>query len=78
MDLVSADGIFGAAGRTLANRVLSITLSIMAMKRQAPVAYTTPGPKRQGIEVGLALGSIWKSADIIIVIAILIDFHSKS
>ena len=35
------------------------------------------GPKRQGIEVGLALGPIWKSADIVIVIAILINFPKQ-
>ena len=35
------------------------------------------GPKRQGIEVGLALGPIWKGADIVIVIAILINFPQQ-
>ena len=35
------------------------------------------GPKRQGIEIGLALGPIWKGADIVIVIAILIDFPKQ-
>ena len=35
------------------------------------------GPKRQCIEVGLALGAIWKGADIVIVIAILIDFPQQ-
>ena len=35
------------------------------------------GPKRQGIEVGLALGAIWKGANIVIVIAILIDFPQQ-
>ena len=75
------DGIFGCCQRN-AGQIVFIFDHLIDHGNEARQALKAGllviiGPKRQGIEVGLALGAIWKGANIVVVIAILIDFPQQ-
>ena len=82
MDGHELDGIFWSPQEVLLqNRVhFRSTLSIMAMKRDKPFKagfLIIIGPKRQGMRDWPGAGPHWKGADIVIVIAILMDFPQQ-
>ena len=81
MDGHELDGIFWSRKR-YASQIVFIFDHLVDHGNEARQALKAGlliiiGPKRQGIEIGLALGPIWKGADIVIVIAILIDFPQQ-